>query len=219
MHKGNAQHMKFETLIFDLDGTVSDPSEGIINCVNHGLSTGGFQAATPTAIRRLIGPPLTEIFEALTGETDEDKAIDFVSAYRERYAVSGYRENVIYPEVPAVIARLAMTGAKLGICTSKRADYAEKIVDMFDLRHYFAFVDGGDIHVKKFTQLEKLVANGMDAAGAVMIGDRAVDIEAARINDIASIGVSWGFGDKNEIAEANPDFIADRPEALLEILG
>ena len=210
--------MQFRTLIFDLDGTISDPSEGIINCVNHGLDACGYAHAAPDAIRRLIGPPLTEIFESLTGDVDEQNAVHFVNAYRERYAVSGYRENVLYPAIPGVVSKLAATGASMGICTSKRADYAEKIIDMFGLLPYFGFVDGGDVHIKKYMQLEKLVNNGLDARTSVMIGDRAVDIEAARANGIASIGVCWGFGEKEELEGAQPDFIAASPEELLEIL-
>ena len=211
--------MKYRTLIFDLDGTISDPSEGIVSCVNHGLSACGLPAAEPDDIRRLIGPPLTEIFESLTGDDDESKALQFVDAYRERYSISGYRENIIYPGIPAVVAELAGTGAVLGICTSKRADYAERIVDMFGLLPFFGFIDGGDIHIKKYMQLEKLVAERIDASTAVMIGDRAVDIEAARTNAIGSVGVCWGFGEKEEIEGARPDHIADSPEELLEILG
>jgi phosphoglycolate phosphatase len=211
--------MKYQTLIFDLDGTISDPSEGIVNCVNHGLDVCGLPPAEPDDIRRLIGPPLTEIFETLTGDKRESVALRFVSAYRDRYSVSGYRENIIYPEMPDVIRKLAATGAVLGVCTSKRADYAEKIIDMFGLLPFFRFIDGGDIHIKKYTQLEKLVRAGIDAPTAMMIGDRAVDIEAARTNAIASVGVCWGFGDKEEIDGACPDHIAGSPGDLLEILG
>ena len=211
--------LRYQTLIFDLDGTLSDPSEGIINCVNHGLAVGGYPLAEPGAIRRLIGPPLVEIFATLTGDDDEDRALRFVVAYREKYLASGYRENVIYPDIPDVLGTLSATGAVLGVCTSKRADQAEKIVDMFGLLPLFEFIDGGDIHIKKVMQLDRLVRNGIDASTAVMIGDRAVDIEAARSNAIRSVGVCWGFGEQEEIEGARPDHIASSPAELLEILG
>jgi phosphoglycolate phosphatase len=211
--------MEYRTLIFDLDGTLSDPSEGIVNCVNHGLGACGLSAAEPDDIRRLIGLPLTDMFETLTGDDDETMALQFVGAYRERYSISGYRENVIYPDIPDVVAKLAASGAVMGICTSKRADYAERIVDMFGLLPFFSFFDGGDIHVEKHMQLERLVRSGIDPSTAVMIGDRAVDIEAAMKNAIRSIGVCWGFGAIEEVEGARPDHIARAPGELLEILG
>ena len=89
---------------------------------------------------------------------------------------------------------------------------------MFGLGDFIEFVDGGDVHIKKYTQIERLVANGINATETVMIGDRAVDIEAARKNDVAAIGVIWGFGDRTELENAGPDHIIGSPHALLELL-
>ena len=124
---------------------------------------------------------------------------------------------MLYDEIPGVLETLVTKGYRLGVCTSKRADYASRIVEMFGLGNCFDFIDGGDVHIKKFMQLERIVANGVDAASAVMIGDRAVDIAAARKNGISSVGVNWGFSQDGELTDAAPTFLADAPVDLLEI--
>ena len=166
----------------------------------------------------MIGPPLTEIFESILGPVDEANMIGLIDTYRERYADVGYAENIVYEGIPDMIHSLHDAGLRMGICTSKRADYSGRIIDMFGLGDYFLFVDGGDVHIKKATQIERLVASGIDVTKTVMIGDRAVDIDAARRNSVASIGVAWGFGDYTELDQANPDHIVHSPRELLECL-
>ena len=121
-----------DCIIFDLDGTISDPSEGIARCVNHALERYGYEPVDPGRVAPLIGPPLTEIFEELLGTVDDDRMLGLVAAYRERYAETGYRENVLYDGIRETVVALAASGYRMGICTSKRADYAAKIVDMLD---------------------------------------------------------------------------------------
>jgi phosphoglycolate phosphatase len=207
-----------DCIIFDLDGTISDPSEGIAKCVNHALGRYGYKPVDPDRVAPLIGPPLTEIFEQLLGVVADDRMLDLVDTYRERYAKIGYRENVLYDGIGETVRLLHHSGYRLGICTSKRADYAVKIVDMFGLGSYFEFVDGGDVHIKKYMQLERLVSNGLDARSAVMIGDRAVDIEAGQRNGLSTVAVSWGFGSSEELARAAPDRTARIPPDLLELI-
>ena len=209
--------VKLKTLIFDLDGTISDPFEGISRSVNYALESLEFTSVDPERIRPMIGPPLNEIFEFLIGEVSDRQMQTLVSRYRERYASIGYTENVIYKEMPEAIATLAASGYTLGVCTSKRADYAADIVDMFGLSTYFAFISGGDIGIHKSQQLERIVASGVDAESATMIGDRDVDIDAAKSNGLSSVGVSWGFGDDDELNSAAPDYVVRSPTELLEL--
>jgi phosphoglycolate phosphatase len=145
--------------------------------------------------------------------------LSLIDRYRDRYATIGYRENNLYDDVPDMISTLADRDFELGVCTSKRADYAAKIIEMFHLHEYFSFVDGGDIHIKKYMQLERLISNGIDPETTVMIGDRAVDIEAARTNGIRAVGVSWGFGNIEELNNARPDHIVDSPAELVELFS
>lgn len=210
--------MNWRTALFDLDGTISDPFEGIYRSINHALVESGHEPAEPRQVRSMIGPPLTEIFESLLGPLDERHMLKLIERYRDRYASIGYAENVIYEDMPGIVRALHEDGYRMGVCTSKRADYAAKIIEMFGLGGYFDFVDGGDVHLKKVTQIERLVANGINAAETIMIGDRAVDIDAARKNNVAAVGVVWGFGDRTELENAGPDHIVESPQELLELL-
>lgn len=209
--------VKMQTLIFDLDGTISDPFEGLSKSVNFALESLGYKTVDVESVRTMIGPPLTDLFATFVGSVTSERMQALVDKYRERYAKVGYTENVIYEGIPDIIATLSAAGYTLGVCTSKRADYATAIVDMFGLTEYFAFVDGGDINITKSQQLERLVSNGIDASTAVMIGDRNVDIEAGKSNGLKSVGVTWGFGDLDELELAAPDQLIRSPNELLEL--
>ncbi len=171
----------------------------------------------PERIRPMIGPPLTDIFEFLVGNVPHRRMQSLVDKYRERYASIGFTENIIYSGMPEIIAALSASGFFLGVCTSKRVDYASSIVDMFGLSAHFEFVSGGDVGIDKTEQLGKLVANGIDAASSAMIGDRDLDIVAARNNGLISVGVSWGFGGNKELVSAAPDHLVHSPGELLEL--
>jgi len=211
--------MNYRTIIFDLDGTISDPSEGIVASINHALESSGFEKVAAEPVRRLIGAPLTEMFEVLLGKLSGSRVRGLVDAYREHYAGGGYRQNVLYAGMPDVLRRLAANADQMGVCTSKRADYAGKIIEMFGLAGHFEFIDGGDVHVSKAAQLERIVGNGVAPHSAVMIGDRAIDVEAARENDMDAIGVLWGFAQAEELERAAPRRIVRQPEELLEALA
>ncbi len=211
--------MRYATLIFDLDGTISDPFVGISRSINHALKSLKYEPVDPQRIRPLIGPPLTEIFEHLLGALPDQVMQDLVNKYRERYATRGYAENEIYADIPDIIAELAGSGYRMGVCTSKRVDYAKRIVDMFGLAKHFSFVDGGDVGIEKRQQIESMVANGLTANSAIMIGDRAVDIIAGKSNAVASAGVLWGFGGRLELEQAAPDHLLESPAELLDLFS
>lgn len=209
--------MKNEWLIFDLDGTISDPFVGISRSVNYALESLSLPTVDPERIRPLIGPPLTDIFGHFLGDIPESRMLDLVAAYRERYAETGYRENRLYDRMRDVIHALSAAGYRLGVCTSKRADYAGRIVEMFGLEDYFSFVSGGDVGVLKQQQLGRLLDEKTISGRIAMIGDRDVDIAAAQHNALGSAGVLWGFGDRAELESAAPDHILETPDELLEV--
>lgn len=205
------------TLIFDLDGTISDPSLGIYRCLNHSLRFHGFPEVSADIVNAEIGPPLDETFIKLCPELEQKTVASLVSKYRERYAEVGYAENRLYDGVSESLQELADRGVRMGICTSKRKDFAERILSLFGMISYFDFVDGGDIGIKKREQLFRLLQSGTIDQTAIMIGDREIDILAAKDNGLRCIGVLWGFGDIQELTAAGADVILYQPKDLAQL--
>jgi len=202
------------TLVLDLDGTISDPSLGIARCANHALSHCGFESVAPESVHREIGPPLDEMFIKLAPGVSDRGVAALVAKYRERYSDVGYAENTLYPDVVSTIKSLRAAGVRLGVCTSKRRDFAVRILELFEIRQFFAFVDGGEIGVTKASQLAGLKRCGDIDQEAIMVGDRWVDLAAAHSNQLRSIGVLWGFGDRAELEKEAPLQILSRPNEL-----
>jgi phosphoglycolate phosphatase len=205
-------------LVFDLDGTISDPVTGICRCLNYSLTAFGFPEVTEHEVSRFIGPPLDFTFRQITGVSSDELIREMIAKYRERYGRIGYAENMLYPGISEIVRDLATQEIQLGVCTSKRADFAEKILELFDLRDCFLFVSGGDTGIQKEDQLRRLVQETVIDRTAVMIGDRAVDILAARANGLSSVGVLWGYGSMNELREAGPEKILELPEQLADLV-
>jgi phosphoglycolate phosphatase len=203
-----------DLVLFDLDGTISDPIVGIERSMNYSLSHFGHPPLKPAEVAVHIGPPLDEAFKSVTGITAALQIDAFVEKYRERYAEIGYSESVPYPGVSRALATLYEAGIPLGICTSKRTDFAERILEMFGLRSYFQFVNGGEIRVQKWQQIRALHSLGLVTQSSLMIGDRAVDLEAAHRNGLSAGGVLWGYGTEAELAAENPEYMFSSPNEL-----
>ena len=203
--------------VFDLDGTISDPAEGIHRSLDYALRASGHATVRRCDVSRFIGPPLDQTFRALVGDATPDHIAALVARYRERYADVGFSENVVYPGIPEALRELASAGVALGVCTSKRADFAERILRHFGLREYFSFVSGGDIGVGKEAQLASLLREGHIGISSAMIGDRAIDVLAAKAHALASVAVLWGHGSREELAAARPDAMLAAPHELLAL--
>ena len=208
---------RLATYVFDLDGTISDPAEGIHRSLNYALRAFGHAPIRDGDVSRFIGPPLDQTFRTLVANATSDHVAALVAKYRERYADVGYAENVVYPGIPAALRELEATGVALGRCTTKRADFADRILRHFGLREYFRFVSGGDLGVDKAAQLASLRREGRVDASAAMIGDRALDVLAAKAHALASIAVLWGHGSREELQAAGPDLILVQPRELLAL--
>jgi len=206
-------------LLFDLDGTISDPLDGIFRSFNFALSSHGFEPVPERAVAALVGPPLDDGFRSLVPGADDKQIQTLVSSYRERYAESGFAENRIYDGVSEALSELKERGFVLGVCTSKRRDFAERILEHLGIRGRFAFVDGGDVGVKKQEQIAALSGAGLVSESSRMIGDRAVDIVAARANGLSSVGVLWGYGSESELREAGADVILRHAKELSQLVG
>lgn len=203
-------------LIFDLDGTISDPAEGFANAINHALTLHGHAPIAIADAARHIGPPLEHTLGTLSGSNSPAHVDGLVAAYRAHYGTVGFRQNVLYPGITDALATLAKAGARMGVCTSKRRDFAVAILELFHLTDLFGFVSGGDVGVSKRTQLGDLLAAGVIDDTAIMIGDREVDISAARANGLRAAGVQWGHAAPGELAQANPQFLLSRPDELIQ---
>lgn len=204
-------------LIFDLDGTISDPAVGIGRSINYALQHFGYPTIQDHEVSQFIGPPLDATFHALTGSASSEHIAALVAKYRERYADVGFSENTLYTGIPEALEFLTSEGIPLALCTSKRVDFAHSILQMFGLRHHFRFLSGGDIGVHKWQQLAEMLANASISPKSIMIGDRAVDIDAARTNGLSSVGVLWGHGSLEELKAANPSSLLIVPQQLMEL--
>jgi phosphoglycolate phosphatase len=203
------------TLVFDLDGTITDPIVGISRSLNYALAHFGHAPVAEAALLPHIGPPLDDAFRALAGISSSSEIAAYVAKYRERYSDIGYSENVLYPGIAEALHLLNKAGLPLGVCTSKRGDFAERILEMFQLRPLFRFVNGGDIGIPKWQQLEALVARSIVGRASVMVGDRGVDLQAAHRNGLSSAGVLWGYGSRRELESERPRFLFAAPSELL----
>ncbi len=204
--------MEYDLILFDLDGTISDPLTGIAKSINNALIEFGYSEVSESSLAQFIGPPIDNTF-ALLARTESREIIEHIVAkYRERYSEIGYAENRVYPGVKEVLEDLYANHVPMAICTSKRSDYAEKILRMFELDHLFLFVNGGDIGIHKEQQIAQMLSDGKASKDTLMIGDRHVDLKAAHANGIASAGVLWGYGSKDELESENTAHLFSSPQ-------
>jgi len=206
---------------FDLDGTLTDPAVGIVRCMQHAL--GAMQCRIPwpdDALKRFIGPPLQESFKTLLGTDDPEQTQRAVELYRERFGEVGLYENELFPAIPGVLAQLRESGHRLWVVTSKAHVYADRIVDHFGLRPFFERVYGAELSGERANKADLIAyvleREGIAARQACMIGDRKHDIEGARANELASIGVLWGYGSRAELERAGATTIVESPGAIPE---
>jgi len=203
------------TLLFDLDGTLTDNYPGIARSIAYALERMGAALPDDATLRRCVGPPLRESFKWLLDSDDPPVIEQAIVLYRERYADVGWRENIVYEGIAEALAELAST-SPLYLCTSKPEIFARRIVTLFGLAEHFAGLYGADL-AGRLDDKVKLLAHlaghaNVDTGNAIMVGDRSHDIRAARHNGARSIGVLWGYGTRDELAGA--DAFAAKPAEL-----
>ena len=206
--------------IFDLDGTISDPKVGIARSINFALESHDFESKDEDEIGSLIGLSLDRMYAQLVEATEPSLVSSLVAKYRERYAEIGYAENTLYEGIETSLRFLhSQTASHLGICTTKPADMAQKILEMFDLDQLFEFVSGGDIGIEKHQQLEQLLHDDAISQNSLMIGDRFIDIRAARHNQLQSAAVLWGYGSRAELESEQPSYLLQSPPQIKELVA
>ncbi|MGI9606910.1 MAG: HAD hydrolase-like protein [Acidimicrobiales bacterium] len=206
--------------LFDLDGTITDPADGIVSCHRWALSEIGLEIPMDVDTSTLIGPPVQEAYEMLG--VPSDQMTEAVRLYRERFAIAGWLDDTAYPGVVELIEGLAGAGWVVGVATMKLEQFAARIIERVGLADHIGVVAGSDPARTRITKtkviehaLEQL---GSPTAGVAMIGDRRHDIEAARALGLTAIGVAWGFGSIEELMGANAHAIAVTPADVSEFL-
>ena len=211
-----------QVYLFDLDGTLTEPGEGITNSVMYALDKFGIHETDREALYRFIGPPLLDSFMQFYG-MPQAQAERAVAAYREYFSVKGLFENRVYDGVPALLQSLRDQGKTLAVATSKPEVFTLRILDKFDLSKYFHFVGAASLDSSR-SQKTDVIRHTLHLCGnpapdtVVMIGDRKHDILGAAQNGIQSVGVLYGYGDRPELETAGADAIAQSVEQLRSIL-
>ncbi len=208
----------FDTVLFDLDGTLTRSEEGIINSARYALGKMGFPIPPEDELRKFIGPPLHASLRDLCG-MDEAQTKQAVSFYRERYVVTGLYENAVYVGIRSILRRLKKAGVWLGVATGKPQGPTERILAHFGLDKFFQAVAGiGENDTTADKDQLILRALPKQYTNAVMVGDRRFDVEGARAVGIGSIGVTYGYGSEEELAAAGADHIVPSVQALEALL-
>lgn len=215
--------MIVKNILFDLDGTLTDPKTGITRSIQFALNKLGNPIPEPEELLWCIGPPLLESFEKILGPDNTSLAKEALFYYRERFSRIGKLENQIYSGIPEILYSLNQLGLSLFVATSKPCVYAREIIGHLDLTTYFRKIYGSKLN-GNFTDKGELIAHIMEEEGlspddTVMVGDRKYDIAAAKNNNIKSLGVTYGFGSKEELIKAGADFLAEKPSEIKEIIS
>lgn len=213
----------YSTILFDLDGTLSDSSQGIINSIIYALEKYDVNDYDMPLLRKFLGPPLHESFEKFMG-FDKEKSLQAVKLYREYFSSKGLFENEIYGGVSDLLQNLKENGKALIVATSKPQLFTDRIMEHFNLAKYFDFIAGSNMDTtrsKKAEVIEYAVTecNIKDKSSVVMVGDRAEDMIGAQTVGIDSIGVEYGYGTFDELENAGATYIAKTVEELKSLLS
>ncbi|MBS4786030.1 MAG: HAD-IA family hydrolase [Clostridiales bacterium] len=212
----------YQYILFDLDGTITDPAEGITTCVRHALHCQGVEEENYQNLCRLIGPPLAEGFQEFYG-FDEARAWEAVGQFRELFARIGVEKNIPYTGIREALARLKDAGLTLCVATSKPEEFAQKIIRRFELEKYFTLVGGAsmdDTRSKKADVIAHVLRQlgAEDSARVLMVGDRKHDVLGAAAFGIDCVGVLYGYGSQEELEMAGARYIASTPGDIPRIV-
>lgn len=211
----------YDLILFDLDGTLTNPKEGITKSVQYALEKYGIYEDNQENLRRFIGPPLVDGFMEFYGMSKED-ALGALSRYRERFSDVGIFENELLDGTKKLLKDLKKEGKRLALATSKPHIYARKILEHFDILNYFDILVGAELdgtRNDKADVIKEVLTKAGEYKNPVMVGDRMHDIIGAKKNNIECIGVTFGFAAEGELEENGASEIADSMEELFEILA
>lgn len=210
-----------EYLLFDLDGTLTDPKVGITTCVQYALKAFNIDEPNLDKLEPFIGPPLKDSFMEFYGMTDEQADVA-VEKYRERFKDIGLFENEVYIGIPEMLKKLQKKGMHLAVASSKPTVYVERILEHFGMKQYFEVIVGSELDGRRVNK-DEVVSEALrqlfgersvERDKVYMIGDRKFDVEGARAQGVESVGVSYGYGSLAELQEAGADYIVESPGEL-----
>lgn len=214
--------LPFRTILFDLDGTLTDPKEGITRCMQYALEKLGRNAPTTEELMPYIGPPLQITFAQLLETNDADLVAQTIAGYRERFATVGMFENAVYPGTEAMLAALRAAGLGVILATSKPRVFAVKILEHFNLARYFDAIFGSELDGRLSDKgeliAEILRVQQLDPDATLMVGDRMHDIIGGQRAGVRTAAVAYGYGSRAELEACAPDFIFASPAALADAL-
>ncbi|MGA9694877.1 MAG: HAD hydrolase-like protein [Dehalococcoidales bacterium] len=209
-------------IFFDLDGTLTDSKEGIVNCIYYALEKLGYPVPEAFNVNDCLGPPLRLSFRRLLKTNDEALIERAVEIYRERFSTIGLFENRVYPGIPELLSALRENDFKLYVVTTKPRVFAERIIEHFQLAQRFVAIYGTELNGQfdnKADLIEFILkAKQLRAEETVMVGDKREDITAGQANRTGTIGVTYGYGTRREITEAAPDDICGSPEEIGQVI-
>ena len=214
----------YKVILFDLDGTLTESGEGITKSVQYALEGIGKPEADLEKLKAFVGPPLTEMFMKYA-QVDEETAKKAVEIYRERYSVTGIFENAVYPGIEDMLAQLKKKGYILAVASSKPEVYVKKILDHFGLTQYFTEIGGSEMDGRRTNKTEVIedVLRRLDMdkhrEQVIMIGDKEHDVYGARKAGLECIAVSFGYGTKEELTNAEPLKIVDSAEEIVNFFA
>lgn len=212
----------YDVILFDLDGTLTDPRPGITKSVQYALGKMGIVEEDLEKLTIFIGPPLAASFKEFYGMSDEE-ANEALLHYRERFSAVGLYENAVYEGIKELLERLRGQGKTMFVATSKPTIFSIKILEHFNLIHFFKAVIGSELdgtRVEKSEVIEFVLSQiaDHDRSKIIMVGDRKYDIVGAQENGINVIGVSYGYGSDEELINAKPNYIVSTVSELRELL-
>ncbi|HEM3230244.1 HAD family hydrolase [Streptococcus suis] len=211
----------YQTILFDLDGTLTDSGQGILNSVAYALKKMGIEEPDTANLNRFIGPPLYESFSRFYQLNPEDTQ-SAVDAFRVYFKEKGMFENQLYPGIIPLLEELRTAGKTLVIATSKPEIFAKQILEHFGIAHYFDVIAGASLDSSRISKADVIgyAINQLEAfpKHAVMIGDREHDIEGARMHQLPAIGVLYGYGSKQEFEKAGATMIVETVQDLKRVL-
>ncbi len=210
--------MKYTTVLFDLDGTLTKSEEGITRSALYAAEKMGFTGFTKEQFMAFIGPPLYASFKKICGMTAE-QAEEAITIYRSRFSTIGWAENEVYPGIAQLMRSLKKNGVKIAIATAKPQVFAEKIAKKFGFAPYLDALVGPDFS-NKHESKAAIVKKAMDLLGGVpvMVGDRCFDIDGGKANGIDTVGVTYGYGTREELEQAGATYVVDTVKELTDVL-